>query len=138
MVTAGARRSASGPHAPAVLRCASRCCGIVAVERACSVAVRGIIIGAGRGRRLMPTTADAPKCFAEIGGQRIIDVILSALRKGGVDPIGFIGGYRIEAVQAAYPELEFVENPRWAETNILGSLMCAEAWMGQGFVSSYA
>lgn len=86
----------------------------------------------------MPTTADAPKCFAEIGGQRIIDVILSALRKGGVDPIGFIGGYRIEAVQAAYPELEFVENPRWAETNILGSLMCAEAWMGQGFVSSYA
>ncbi len=86
----------------------------------------------------MPTTADAPKCFAEIGGRRILDWILSALRGGGVDPIGFIGGYRIEAVQADYPELEFVENPRWAETNILGSLMCAEAWMGQGFVSSYA
>jgi choline kinase len=100
--------------------------------------MRGIIIGAGRGRRLMPTTADAPKCFAEIGGQRIIDVILSALRKGGVEPIGFIGGYRIDAVKAAYPELDFVENPRWAETNILGSLMCAEAWMHDGFVSSYA
>lgn len=100
--------------------------------------MRGIIIGAGRGRRLMPTTADAPKCFAEIGGERIIDVILSALRKGGVDPIGFIGGYRIDAVKAAYPELDFVENPRWAETNILGSLMCAEAWMHDGFVSSYA
>src|SRR5204862_322336 len=31
--------------------------------------MRAIIIGAGRGRRLMPTTADAPKCFAEIGGE---------------------------------------------------------------------
>jgi hypothetical protein len=27
--------------------------------------MRVIVIGAGRGRRLMPTTADAPKCFAE-------------------------------------------------------------------------
>lgn len=32
-----------------------------------------IIIGAGRGRRLMPTTENAPKCFAEIRGKRILD-----------------------------------------------------------------
>ena len=32
-----------------------------------------IVIGAGRGRRLMPTTADAPKCFAEVAGKRLID-----------------------------------------------------------------
>jgi L-glutamine-phosphate cytidylyltransferase len=100
--------------------------------------MRGIVIGAGRGRRLMPDTADAPKCFAEIGGRRILDVILSAMRTAGVEPIGFIGGYRIEAVRAGYPQLEFVQNPQWAETNILGSLMTAEAWMDDGFVSSYA
>lgn len=100
--------------------------------------MRGIIIGAGRGRRLMPMTADAPKCFAEIGGKRILDVILSALRGGGVDPIGFVGGYRLAAVRAGYPTLEFIDNTRWAETNILGSLMCAEPWMQDGFVSSYA
>ena len=31
--------------------------------------MRAIIIGAGRGARLMPTTADAPKCFAEVRGR---------------------------------------------------------------------
>lgn len=86
----------------------------------------------------MPMTADAPKCFAEIGGRRLLDVILSALRTGGVDPITFVGGYRIEAVRAGYPALDFVHNPQWETTNILGSLMCAEPVMGEGFVSSYA
>jgi choline kinase len=100
--------------------------------------VRAIVIGAGRGQRLMPTTADAPKCFAEIGGQRILDVVLSALRGGGVDEITFVGGYRIESVQAAYPDLDYVENRDWATTNILGSLMCARSRMASGFVSSYA
>ena len=33
--------------------------------------MRVIVIGAGRGRRLMPTTADAPKCFAEVAGKRL-------------------------------------------------------------------
>jgi choline kinase len=100
--------------------------------------VRGIIIGAGRGRRLMPTTADAPKCFAEIGDRRILDWILSALRRAGVDPITFVGGYRIGDVRAGYPTLDFIENPQWERTNILGSLMCAESRMENGFVSSYA
>ena len=61
---------------------------------------RAIIIGAGRGERLMPTTADAPKCFAEVGGRRILDWTVEALPSAGVEQIAFIGGYRIEAVQA--------------------------------------
>ena len=32
-----------------------------------------IVIAAGRGSRLMPTTADAPKCFAEVAGKRLLD-----------------------------------------------------------------
>src|SRR5205809_539165 len=35
--------------------------------------MRAIIIGAGRGRRLMPTTADTPKCYAEVRGRRLLD-----------------------------------------------------------------
>lgn len=101
-------------------------------------AVRGIIIGAGRGQRLMPATADAPKCFTEIGGRRILEHILSALRGGGVAPIAFVGGYLIEAVRGEYPDLDFIHNESWAETNVLGSLMCARERMTEGFVSSYA
>ena len=40
--------------------------------------MRVIVIGAGRGRRLMPTTADTPKCFAEVGGRRLLDWALDA------------------------------------------------------------
>ena len=47
--------------------------------------MQAIIIGAGRGQRLMPTTADTPKCFAEVGGRRVLDWALAALRANGVE-----------------------------------------------------
>ena len=53
-------------------------------------AMRAIIIGAGRGSRLMPTTADSPKCFAEVGGMRILDWALEAFRQNGVTDVAFI------------------------------------------------
>ncbi len=58
--------------------------------------MRVIVIGAGRGKRLMPTTADAPKCFAEVSGRRLLDWALAAFRDSGVDQICLIGVYDIE------------------------------------------
>ena len=100
--------------------------------------MRAIIIGAGRGRRLMPTTADAPKCFAEIRGKRILDWTLDALTAGGVTDICFVGGYRIEAVERAYPHFTFRHNRDWENNNILVSLMCAEDLMDRPFVTAYS
>ena len=77
--------------------------------------MRAIIIGAGRGSRLMPTTENAPKCFAEIQGKRILDWTVEALKGGGCTEICFIGGYRIEAVQREYPDFVFRENRRLGE-----------------------
>jgi choline kinase len=99
--------------------------------------MKAILIGAGRGRRLMPLTEDLPKCYAEIGGRRILDWCLAALRSAGIDEIVFVGGYRIERVQKDYPELRFRDNRTWEQNNILGSLFHAEADMTGGFVSSY-
>ena len=53
-----------------------RSCGTDAVDfdaraAARSPLMRDIVIGAGRGQRLMPTTADAPKCFTRIGDRRL-------------------------------------------------------------------
>ena len=42
--------------------------------------MKAIIIGAGRGIRLMPHTENAPKCLAEVKGRRILDWGLDALR----------------------------------------------------------
>jgi choline kinase len=100
--------------------------------------MRAIIIGAGRGRRLMPTTENAPKCFAEIRGKRILDWTVDALRAGGVTDFCFIGGYRMEAVEREYPHFTFRRNGDWENNNILVSLMCAEDLMDRPFVTSYS
>lgn len=100
--------------------------------------MRAIIIAAGRGRRLMPTTADSPKCFAEVQGRRILDWVLSALKANGIDDICFIGGYQIEKVRAAYPCFTFRHNADWESNNILASLMCAEDLMDVPFISTYS
>src|SRR5436190_5488165 len=100
--------------------------------------MRVIIIGAGRGRRLMPTTADAPKCFAEVAGRRLIDWAVDAFAANGVTDICFIGGYQIDKVKAAYPQFSFRENTNWEHNNILASLFCAEDQMDDGFICCYS
>ena len=100
--------------------------------------MRAIIIGAGRGSRLMPTTENSPKCFAEIQGRRILDWTVEALKGGGCTEICFIGGYRIDSVRREYPDFIFRENEDWRNNNILVSLMCAEDLMDRPFVTAYS
>jgi L-glutamine-phosphate cytidylyltransferase len=100
--------------------------------------MQAIIIGAGRGQRLMPTTADTPKCFAEVSGKRILDWALHAFRANGIDRIAFIGGYQIDKVRKAYPELTFRHNDNWANNNILASLFYAEDLMDGPFLCAYS
>jgi L-glutamine-phosphate cytidylyltransferase len=100
--------------------------------------MQAIIIGAGRGQRLMPTTADTPKCFAEVAGRRILDWALAAFRESGIDRICFIGGYQIERVRRAYPDLTFRHNADWANNNILASLFHAEDLMDGPFLCAYS
>lgn len=99
---------------------------------------RAIVIGAGRGRRLMPTTAETPKCYAEVADSRILDWILHAFRENGVDDVCFIGGYRIDVVQQDYPDFTFRENADWKNNNILVSLMHAEDLMDEPFLCCYS
>jgi L-glutamine-phosphate cytidylyltransferase len=100
--------------------------------------MQAIIIGAGRGQRLMPTTADTPKCFAEVAGRRILDWTLASFRANGIDRICFIGGYQIDKVRQAYPDLVFRQNDSWADNNILASLFHAEDLMDGPFLCGYS
>ena len=86
----------------------------------------------------MPTTADTPKCFAEIDGQSILEWSLDALRAGGIDDICFIGGYQIDKVLEKHPELSYRHNDDWPNNNILASLFYAEDLMVGPFVCCYS
>src|SRR6185369_1179417 len=100
--------------------------------------MQAIIIGAGRGSRLMPTTADAPKCFADVRGKRILDWTLDAFQQNGIDRIAFIGGYQIDKVREAYPQFTFRHNRDWENNNILASLFHAEDLMTEPFICCYS
>ena len=100
--------------------------------------MRVIVIGAGRGRRLMPTTADAPKCFAEVAGKRLIDWAVEAFAASGLKNVCFIGGYQIDKVKTDYPQFTFRHNNQWEHNNILASLFYAADLMDEPFICCYS
>ncbi len=86
----------------------------------------------------MPTTADAPKCYAEVAGRRLLDWALQAFHANGLDRVCFIGGYLIDRVRADYPQFEFRHNQDWENNNILASLLCASDLMDEAFLCCYS
>jgi choline kinase len=100
--------------------------------------LKAIIIGAGRGSRLKAMTDSQPKCYATVGGRRILDWTLEAFAGAGLhDPV-FIGGYQFDRIKNDYPQFTFAHNANWANNNILLSLFHAEAHMDGGFVCAYS
>ena len=86
----------------------------------------------------MPTTANQPKCFAQVQGRRILDWSLQAFAENGIEDICFIGGYRIDVIRENYPHFTFRHNDNWENNNILASLMYAEDLMDEPFICSYS
>ncbi len=104
------------------------------------MAMRAIIIGAGRGSRLEHLTDEVPKTLVEVLGRPMLDQILEALEHAGFarKDVIFVAGYRAEEISRRYPELQIVMNDEWESNNILLSLMKARRFMQDGFVSTYA
>ncbi len=86
--------------------------------------ITAFILAAGRGTRLHPHTENRPKCLTVLGGQTLIDRQLATLRAAGIDDIVIVTGYRADML--ALPGTRQVHNPRWADTNMVESLFCAE------------
>ena len=99
--------------------------------------MRAIILAAGRGSRLGHLGDDRPKCFVKLDGKPLVEYQLAALRRGGVDEIGIVRGYRAEMID--FPGLTYFNNERWAETNMVMSLAAAARWLReQPVIVSYA
>ena len=92
--------------------------------------MRAIILAAGRGSRMGHLTDDRPKCLVELQGKSLIQRQIAALRRGGVEEIGVVRGYRAEMIDI--PGLFYFTNPRWDETNMVTSLATAASWLEAG------
>lgn len=91
--------------------------------------MKAIILAAGRGSRMKSLTDERPKCLVEFRGKPLLQWQLEALRGAGVSEIGVVCGYRGELLMPY--GLKMFDNPRWAETNMVSSLACAESWLTQ-------
>lgn len=92
--------------------------------------MKAIILAAGRGSRMKNLTDDRPKCLTEVQGRPLLDWQLDALSAAGVSEIAIVTGYKRELLSDR-GLVEF-HNPRWAETNMVSSLACAESWLQAG------
>jgi len=102
----------------------------MAIEPAGSNAPRAIILAAGRGSRMQRLTDERPKCLVELRGTALLDLQVRALRAEGIRQIGIVTGYKRELLTDR--GLTEFHNPRWAETNMVSSLACAESWLLEG------
>jgi L-glutamine-phosphate cytidylyltransferase len=92
--------------------------------------MRAVILAAGRGSRLRHLGSDRPKCLVQLAGEPLIARQIAAMRRGGMDEIGVVRGYRAEMID--FPGVTYFVNERWAETNMVMSLGTASAWLRSG------
>ena len=89
--------------------------------------MKAIILAAGRGSRMKDLTDERPKCLVELRGKALLDWQLEALRGAGITEIAIVTGYKRELLSGR-GLVEF-HNSRWAETNMVSSLACAQEWL---------
>jgi len=99
--------------------------------------MRALILAAGRGSRMGGLGGGRPKCLIELEGRPLIERQIAALGRGGADEIGVVRGYRAATIDV--PGLTYFLNDRWAETNMVMSLVAAARWLRAGpVIVSYA
>lgn len=75
---------------------------------------RAVFIAAGFGSRLVPITFNTPKPLVRVKGTRIIDHLIDACLKAGIEEIYIVRGYLAEQFDQLlykYPMVKFLENP---------------------------
>lgn len=96
-------------------------------------ATAAVILAAGRGSRMLGLTAERPKCLVELAGRPLLHWQLDALRAAGIPRILVVRGYAGRCLEG---DFDTAENPRWAETNMVGSLLFAGGFAREFFASS--
>lgn len=87
--------------------------------------MQAVILAAGRGSRLGSMTENQPKPLTMLAGKPLIEWQLASLAAAGVDDVHVVCGYCSEALQG-YGSSRIM-NANWASSNMVRSLMCADA-----------
>ena len=98
-----------------------------------------ILLSAGRGSRLLPLTAERPKCLIEFNGRSLIGWQIEMLARAGVRRIDVVTGFETDMVEdhlaaIADPRVEIVPhfNPFFQVADNLGSCWIVRELMAEG------
>ena len=98
---------------------------------------RAVFVAAGFGSRLVPITLNTPKPLIRVQGERIIDTLLDAVVKAGIEEIIIVRGYlseQFDQLLYKYPGIKFLENPAYNEGNNIASLICARYFLENYYI----
>ncbi|MEZ5932569.1 MAG: phosphocholine cytidylyltransferase family protein [Alphaproteobacteria bacterium] len=103
--------------------------------------MKALILSAGQGSRLLPLTADTPKCLLPIGRMSLIEWQLQSLIACGIDEVVVVTGYASEKVDQALARwqrpgfsIRTVFNPFFNVADNLASCWLARHEMTEDFL----
>ena len=102
--------------------------------------MKAVILSAGQGKRLLPMTADCPKCILPVRGRTMIEWQVDELAKCGIDRVTAILGYRADKVEQILRRrygsnrVKTVYNAAYAVSDNLVSCWAAHDEMNSDFV----
>lgn len=103
--------------------------------------MKAIILSAGQGRRLLPLTAETPKCLIPFSGRPLLEWQVRALASAGVTEVVVVTGFEAAKVDAALEaialpgvSLRTTHNPFFELADNLASCWIARHEMTQPFL----
>lgn len=98
---------------------------------------RAVFLAAGIGSRLKPITINTPKPLVTVHGVRIIDRLIDACLRIGIEEIYIVRGYRAELFDQLvykYPMVKFVDNAEYNQANNISSAIAARDFLANTYV----
>lgn len=106
-----------------------------------STILKAIILSAGQGKRLLPLTAERPKCLLPIAGRTLLEWQIRALAQSGVAEAVVVTGFACGAVMDAVARIaepnirvRAVFNPFFGVADNIGSCYVARHEMDEDFI----
>ncbi|PSJ37002.1 phosphocholine cytidylyltransferase family protein [Allosphingosinicella deserti] len=89
---------------------------------------KAVILSAGKGSRLLPLTAELPKCLIDLAGKSLLEWQLDVLQGAGITDIVVVTGFRdhlVDAIAAKRRGVRTLFNPFYHVADNLGSVWMA-------------
>jgi len=104
--------------------------------------MRAIVLSAGQGKRLLPLTAEIPKCLLPVDGEHtVLELQLATLARCGIERVSVVSGFgvdRVESFLATRPvpglDVEILFNLSFAVSDNLATCWVARAAMDRDFL----